>query len=529
MAGPPNPHYRYEGEARFGNEGGEMKGKVLIVDDDPKMGKLLKFRLSKEGFETEYFSSGKEALEKISQVKPHIIISDIEMPEMNGHEFCDRLRQDPGTASIPFIFLSAKTDTSDQLEGLRLGADDYVCKPLKMDFLLERMEKVLERAARARSYKSQADFSGNLSQMNLNDVIQIVESNHKSGELVFSTAEGKIIGRVLFNKGNLVNATLEKLSGAEAFFGLMDEEEGLFEFFGRPVNEPEEITITNMAALLQGSRLIDESKSLYRILPNLDVLLKVNSDEISDKVKDRAGEERINKLFSLIDKHLTARQIINSGDMSRPRSASILADLIGSEIVTIEKEKSGKEQKAGEDSKSALNIEDWLVNVLKSIAERKLTGILEISGRKHKQAVYFNGGEIVHAYHGKVVSEKALYRIFAEAKGSPKFKVQPVVINNTINKPMDTLLEEGNRETALLADLRKATHTNPITVNIKNIGRLSRVESRQGIKDVFALVQQHGNVQEVIDASPLTDLRTYNHLLTMVKLGVIAIDKKKRE
>ncbi len=527
MVVPLNPHCRYGGETRFGNEGGEMKGKVLIVDDDPKMGKLLKFRLSKEGFETEYFSSGKEALEKIGQVKPHIIISDIEMPEMNGHEFCDRLRQDPATASIPFIFLSAKTDTSDQLEGLRLGADDYVCKPLKMDFLLERMEKVLERAARAKSYKSQADFSGNLSQMNLNDVIQIVESNHKSGELVFSTAEGKIIGRVLFNKGNLVNAALEKLSGSEAFFGLMDEEEGLFEFFGRPVNEPEEITITNMAALLQGSRLIDESKSLYRMLPNLDVRLKVKTDEIPDKVKDRAGEEKIDKIYSLINKHPTARQIINSGEMSRPRAASILADLISSDLVEIESAKS-KEKIEETEPKSIINIEDWLVSVLKSISERKLTGVLEISGRKHKQAVYFSEGGIVHAYHGKVVSEKALFRIFAETKGSPKFKVQPVVIDNTINKDMDTLIEEGSRETELLSDLRKSTHTNPITVNIKNIGRLSRVESRRGIKEVFALVQQHGNVQEVIDASPLTDLRTYNHLLTLVKLGIIAIDKKKR-
>ena len=139
MPKPNVEKYRQRGQNEFlgscGKEKMKGKGKVLIVDDDPKMGKLLKLKLSKAGYETEYFSSGGEALGKIVQVRPHIIISDIQMPEMDGYEFCERLRQDPNTAAIPFIFLSGKTNTSDQLEGLRIGADDYVCKPVNIDFL----------------------------------------------------------------------------------------------------------------------------------------------------------------------------------------------------------------------------------------------------------------------------------------------------------------------------------------------------------------------------------------------------------
>ncbi len=501
------------------------KGKVLIVDDDPKMGKLLKLKLTKAGYETEYFSSGGEALAKIAQVKPHIIISDIQMPEMDGYEFCERLRQDPLTAAIPFIFLSGKTDTSDQLEGLRLGADDYVCKPVKVPFLLERMNKVRERAAKARSFKSQADFSGNLAQMNLNDVMQIVESNHKSGELVFLTLDGKTIGKILFNKGNLVNAYLNSLEGTEAFYSLMGEEEGLFEFYGRTVDEPEIITITNMAALLQGSRLIDESKSLYSKLPNLDVYLSMKDDEIPPEIEDRSGKDRIQVLRELIMKPLPAREIINSGKMSLPRAAAILAELVNSGLVEIHEKK--PVMPSTQAPVENLRIDKGLVKLLENVELHKLTGILNIEGRNAKEAIFLRNGGIIHAFHGKVTAKKALFRIFAEKGGSPKFQRLPVVVNATIEESLTVLIEEGNREAVKLKDLRKASFNNNVIVNTRNVKKLANLK-RPGIRNVFALVQQHGRLQEIIDASPFTDLRTYNHLLTMVKLGVIEIEKEKR-
>ena len=496
-----------------------MKGKVLIVDDDPKIGRLLKFKLSKANYEAEYFNSGSEALERIPQIKPNLIISDIEMPQMNGYQFCEELRQDARTANIPFIFLSGKTDTNDQLEGLRLGADDYVCKPVKIDFLLERMGKVLNRAAKAKSFQSQADFSGNLSQMNLNDVIQIVESNHKSGELEFTASEGRTIGRIVFNKGNLVKAQFGVLEGAEAFYGLMDEDEGFFEFYGREINEPEQITITNMAALLQGSRLIDEAKALYTILPDLDVLMEIRSDKIPPDVEDRSGKDRIEKILKMITSRYTAREVINSGKMSRPRAASILAEIIRAGVVVAIEE--------GEEEPPApkFMIEAWLLKIMRSIEQRRHTGMLEIGNRSVKEVIFFQDGRIINAFHGKVSGQKALYRIFAEKGGAPHFTSQHIVINIAINKQLEELIKDGNREVRLLKVLRKVSFNNTIRVNYQHIEKVSRIKSRPGLKDVLTLVQQYGRVREVIDESPLTDLRTYNHLLTLVKLGIINIDK----
>lgn len=501
-----------------------MKGKVLIVDDDPKIGRLLKFKLSKADYEAEYFSSGHDALDNIPKIKPHIIISDIEMPQMTGYEFCEKVRQDSRTANIPFIFLSGKTEASDQLEGFRLGADDYVCKPVKIDFLLERMEKVLERAAKAKSFQSKADFSGNLSQMNLNDVIQIVESNQKSGELEFTTGEGKALGRILFNRGNLVKAHFGNLEGTEAFYSLMDEEEGYFEFYGRNVDEPEQIRMTNMAALLQGSRLIDEAKGLYSRLPDLNVYLLLVSADALPEVEDRFGKERVQNIMRMIDNHITVDEIINNGRMSRPRAAAIINEMLNSHIVKPKDEKSEPE-KTVRKARPELMIEEWLVKVLKNVENRQLTGTLEIGKRQDKQTIFFQEGRVVHAFHGRVIGKKALYRIFADRGGAPKFEPQPVVVVQTIEEDMEALIEDGNREVVTLKDLRKASFNNRITVNHENLEKVSRIKSRPGLKDVLTLVLQHGRVRDVIDTSTLTDLRTYNHLLTMVKLGIITIEK----
>ena len=100
-----------------------------------------------------------------------------------------------------------------------------------------------------------------------------------------------------------------------------------------------------------------------------------------------------------------------------------------------------------------------------------------------------------------------------------------MVVNQDIEDDLDYLIDDGNREVETLRVLRKASFNNLISVNPRHLEKVSRIKTRPGLREVLTLVQQHGRVREVIDASPLTDLRTYNHLLTMVKLGVITIEK----
>lgn len=115
---------------------------ALVVDDSSEMLDLLRDGL-KSDFHIVSASNGKEALKLLSSVKPDIIVTDLMMPEMDGIELCRQLKAEPTLASIPVIILSAKHDPRDKVEGLTIGADDYLTKPFDMRVLLLRMKKLI--------------------------------------------------------------------------------------------------------------------------------------------------------------------------------------------------------------------------------------------------------------------------------------------------------------------------------------------------------------------------------------------------
>lgn len=508
-----------------------MKGKAFIVDDDPIMGNVLEVKLSEAGFEAEYFSSSEEALERIRKIRPDIIISDIIMPRIDGYELHRLIRQDPGTAGIPFIFLSAKTDLSDQLKGLQMGADDYVCKPFKIENLVERIETVMERAAKARSFHSQSDFSGNLAKMNLNDVLQIVELNYKSGELVVNNHEGEKIGMVLFRNGRLINASTGTLKGKEAFYNLMHEVEGYFDFFSRTNNEPELITESNREILLEGTHLIVESTILYSTLTDLDVILGRNSNagHIPPVIEKKAGTQRLHKILSMIDEQKTAREIINCGEISRLRAASVLSGLLDAGLISVLKY---GVQKTKEEISL---IDDGLLKELENCEKNALTGVLKIENLPGKAAIYFQDGCIIHAYYGKTVAKKALYRIFSEKGGVPRFYQEPANVRKAIDDSLGHLADEGNKEIEAFKELKNNEFEKIVTINTKILDKAekgqkpySEIRDHKGINYILSLVRQHAKLKDIIDSSQMTDLHTYKNLTYMAKIGILSIEAKKK-
>ena len=112
---------------------------ILIVDDVPKNIQLLGNVLSNEGYDISIAENGIEALETVEEVLPDLILLDVMMPEMDGHEACARLKENSETKDIPIIFLTAKTETEDIVKGFELGAVDYVTKPFNSTELLARV------------------------------------------------------------------------------------------------------------------------------------------------------------------------------------------------------------------------------------------------------------------------------------------------------------------------------------------------------------------------------------------------------
>lgn len=106
--------------------------KILVVDDDHILRNVLKHSLEQRGYQATIVSSGTDALTAFNQDVPDIIVSDVSMPEMDGFEFCRQLRSQPSGKLVPFIFLSAKSELKDRIQGHSIGADDYLTKPFEM-------------------------------------------------------------------------------------------------------------------------------------------------------------------------------------------------------------------------------------------------------------------------------------------------------------------------------------------------------------------------------------------------------------
>ncbi|MBI4845620.1 MAG: response regulator transcription factor [Candidatus Omnitrophica bacterium] len=122
-----------------------MKEKILIVEDEKDIVKMLDYNLKKEGFRPLAVCDGEHALDLATREQPGLVILDLMLPGMDGLEVCKNLKKDAKTASIPVIMLTAKSQESDKVIGLELGADDYVTKPFSPRELIARIKAVLRR------------------------------------------------------------------------------------------------------------------------------------------------------------------------------------------------------------------------------------------------------------------------------------------------------------------------------------------------------------------------------------------------
>ena len=128
-----------------------MSKRLLIVDDEPNLLRALEAYLTTAGFEITTARSGVEALVKLAQAVSDLIISDIRMPGMSGYELARQLHDSARTALVPIVFLTAKGESEDRIEGFRAGVDAYLTKPFIPDELLAVINNILSRVERTHS------------------------------------------------------------------------------------------------------------------------------------------------------------------------------------------------------------------------------------------------------------------------------------------------------------------------------------------------------------------------------------------
>jgi DNA-binding response OmpR family regulator len=124
------------------------KARLLIVEDDPDISNMLHIYFNGQGYDVDVAQRGSDALDKTRQVMPHLIVLDIMLPDIDGYEVCRTLRTNTRTSHIPVIFLTQKDERSDRLQGLELGADDYITKPFDIEELKLRVQNAIARSER---------------------------------------------------------------------------------------------------------------------------------------------------------------------------------------------------------------------------------------------------------------------------------------------------------------------------------------------------------------------------------------------
>ena len=132
--------------------------KILVVEDEPDIRKLVNYNLAQEHYKVIEAEDGEQALKAIQRDKPHLVVLDLMLPGLSGIELCKILRERQDTAKLPILMLTAKAGEADRVVGLEMGADDYLSKPFSPRELVARVRAILRRADGAASQDTQPAY-----------------------------------------------------------------------------------------------------------------------------------------------------------------------------------------------------------------------------------------------------------------------------------------------------------------------------------------------------------------------------------
>jgi len=234
---------------------------ILVVDDDELVLSLVEADLRQAGFAVLTAANGKEALAMVWGEPVDIIVSDVSMPEMDGLEFCERIRRSPDHVDIPFIFLTAHGGAGERIRGLRSGADEYLVKPINTTDLVARVEILYDRI---RQKQSVSTLKGDLREVGLCEVLQLFELTRKHGVLHLDAPTGK--GELAVADGALVNAAWNDLEGEDAVYQMFTLQDGEFRFQQKAVSSGNVVQPISFM-LMEMARLTDELATVEGHIP----------------------------------------------------------------------------------------------------------------------------------------------------------------------------------------------------------------------------------------------------------------------
>jgi DNA-binding response OmpR family regulator len=236
------------------------QSRVLIVDDQAGILKLVGHMFKDEGFEVHVADSGEKGFEKARKVKPDIIILDVMMPGLSGIDVCKQLRAHPVTARIPIIMLSARSQVPDKVEGFEAGADDYVSKPVARAELMARVRALLARVSYGQNTVANVvAFVGakggvGTTTLAINTAISLIQNNHSATIIEMRDSQGTAVHQLRMTPeqdlGKLLQEEADSLSSRHIRRAVQQHQSGI-NLLAAPQHPIEPLTVDHVINIIQ--------------------------------------------------------------------------------------------------------------------------------------------------------------------------------------------------------------------------------------------------------------------------------------
>lgn len=301
----------------------EKVKKILIVDNDTGYTIPLRNALSKAGYEVTCWDDSQKMLESIKSLSTDLIISEVELSDISGHTLFKEVRSLPAFKTIPFMFLSSQKRVDDRIKSMELGVDDYITKPFYAEEIVARVDALFAEISQLGEEQSQTEkgFSGNLTEMNLVDLIQTLELGKKSA--VVKLKHNASTGLVYVVNGEVIDALLDDFPPDQSLMKMFTWNIGTFLVEMTSFNRERAIHLPNKELVTAAMRRINHWQQLQQDLPPLNtVIIKTERNTY----QDLSDEEK--EMISGINEKKRIDEIIERSQFDDLKALAIVKSLL---------------------------------------------------------------------------------------------------------------------------------------------------------------------------------------------------------
>lgn len=285
--------------------------RILVVDHDQKNLKLLEVYFGDAHFRTDSATSDEEALKSIERTHYDVVLCELNSPGIDGFFLLKEIQRDTSRLSTNVVFLSPKSDVWNRVKSLKLGAKDYIVKPVHVREIVARVKMILQRGLNNRDddLAETNRFSGRLEDLSVIDLVEIFGIEKKTGVLSLINENG-YSGQIVLNRGNVFSANTVSLRAEEAVYKMMNWNRGRFTMFFGDVDAEDEMMISNMGMLLQGAKRMDLRNELLKQLPSLDAVV-ITTSNFKKILAQKEMNPELKEFLILFDGERTLGRIID--------------------------------------------------------------------------------------------------------------------------------------------------------------------------------------------------------------------------